>query len=205
MLHFPRKIGRELGNEALNKKNQVKENEGLGLKEVELKLVSELMKNSRKSDRQLARAIGTSQPTVTRIRSRLEKEGYIKEYTMIPDFGKLGYHLLGLTFVKLKKMLDPVEIEKARQITRESIVENRFGIVMLERGLGLRYDGVIMAFYKDYSDYSEHKKALKEYSFLELGDIEGFLISMDDIVHYRPLTFAGLAKQLLTAAEESKK
>lgn len=163
------------------------------------------MKNSRKSDRQLARAIGTSQPTVTRIRSRLEKEGYIKEYTMIPDFGKLGYHLLGLTFVKLKKMLDPVEIEKARQITRESIVGNRFGIVMLERGLGLRYDGVIMAFYKDYSDYSEHKKALKEYSFLELGDIEGFLISMDDIVHYRPLTFAGLAKQLLAAAEESKK
>jgi DNA-binding Lrp family transcriptional regulator len=114
MLHFPRKIGRELGNEALNKKNQVKENEGLGLKEVELKLVSELMKNSRKSDRQLARAIGTSQPTVTRIRSRLEKEGYIKEYTTIPDFGKLGHHLLGLTFVKLKKMLDPVEIEKAR-------------------------------------------------------------------------------------------
>jgi DNA-binding Lrp family transcriptional regulator len=56
------------------------------------------MKNSRKSDRQLARAIGTSQPTVTRIRSRLEKEGYIKEYTMIPDFGKLGLSPSGSDF-----------------------------------------------------------------------------------------------------------
>jgi DNA-binding Lrp family transcriptional regulator len=49
------------------------------LREVELRLISELMKNSRKSDRELARTIGTSQPTVTRTRNRLEKEGYIKE------------------------------------------------------------------------------------------------------------------------------
>jgi DNA-binding Lrp family transcriptional regulator len=32
------------------------------MKVIELKLVSELMKNSRRNDRELARAIGTSQP-----------------------------------------------------------------------------------------------------------------------------------------------
>jgi Lrp/AsnC family transcriptional regulator for asnA, asnC and gidA len=68
------------------------------MKEVELKLVSELMKNSRRSDRDLAKAIGVSQPTVTRTRSRLEREGIIREYTMIPDFGKLGYKIMALTF-----------------------------------------------------------------------------------------------------------
>ena len=36
------------------------------LKDVELKLFSELMKNSRRSDRELAKVIGVSQPTVTR-------------------------------------------------------------------------------------------------------------------------------------------
>ena len=60
------------------------------MKEIELKLISELMKNSRRSDRDLAKAIGTSQPTVSRMIGKLEKEGIIKEYTMIPDFGKLG-------------------------------------------------------------------------------------------------------------------
>lgn len=45
-----------------------------GMKETELKLVSELMKNSRRSDRELARAMGVSQPTVSRMIRKLEKE-----------------------------------------------------------------------------------------------------------------------------------
>jgi DNA-binding Lrp family transcriptional regulator len=49
------------------------------MKDVELKLVSELMKNSRRSDRELAKAVGVSQPTVSRLVKRLEKDGLIKE------------------------------------------------------------------------------------------------------------------------------
>jgi DNA-binding Lrp family transcriptional regulator len=44
------------------------------LKDVDLKILSELMKNSKASDRQLAKKIGVSQPTVTRRRARLERE-----------------------------------------------------------------------------------------------------------------------------------
>ena len=86
------------------------------MKEIELKLLSELMKNSRRSDRDLAKAIGVSQPTVTRIRSRLEKEGYIKEYTMIPDFSRLGYEILALTLIKLRKRL----VQKKRKKREKS-------------------------------------------------------------------------------------
>ncbi len=73
------------------------------MKNVGRKLISELMKNSRRSDRELAQAIGVSQPTVSRTIKKLEKEGYIREYTMIPDFHKLGYEIAVLTFVRLKK------------------------------------------------------------------------------------------------------
>jgi DNA-binding Lrp family transcriptional regulator len=45
------------------------------MKEVVLKLLAELLNDSRKSDRELAKAIGVSQPTVTRTRLKLEKEG----------------------------------------------------------------------------------------------------------------------------------
>ena len=41
------------------------------IRDVEWKLISELIKNSRKSDRALAKAIGASQPTVSRLRSKL--------------------------------------------------------------------------------------------------------------------------------------
>ena len=40
---------------------------GNSVKDAELKLISELMKNSRRSDRELAKAIGVSQPTIGRM------------------------------------------------------------------------------------------------------------------------------------------
>ena len=42
-------------------------------------LLRELLKNSKRSDRDLAKSLGVSQPTLTRMRKRLEKEGYILE------------------------------------------------------------------------------------------------------------------------------
>jgi len=73
------------------------------LKDVQVRLISELMKNSCRSDRELAKAIGVSQPTVSRIKAKLKKEGYVSEYTIIPDFNKIGYHLFALTFFSWKK------------------------------------------------------------------------------------------------------
>jgi DNA-binding Lrp family transcriptional regulator len=83
------------------------------MKETELKLISELMKNSRRSDRELAKAIGTSQPTVSRMIQKLEKQGIISEYTMIPDFTKLGYSLL--------------TISRSRARSRRKLTRNRGG------------------------------------------------------------------------------
>lgn len=85
-----------------------------------MKLIPELMRNSRRSDRELARILGTSQPTVTRIRTKLEKEGFIREYTIIPDFCRIGYTLIAITFTDVKQILDrkgnPEEEEFAIQL-----------------------------------------------------------------------------------------
>lgn len=85
------------------------------MKDIELKLLSELMKDCRRSDRELAKAIGTSQPTVSRMISRLEKEGVIKEYTMIPDFSKVGLEIMALTSVKFEQ---PLREEKLKNLER---------------------------------------------------------------------------------------
>jgi DNA-binding Lrp family transcriptional regulator len=174
------------------------------MKEVELKLVAELMKNSRRSDRELAKAIGVSQPTVSRLIKKLEKEGLIKEYTMIPDFAKLGHNMLGLTFVRLKKTLSSEEIEKAREFARRETAESRFPIVMLERGWGLGYDGVIVSLYKDYSSYARYRSILKKYPFLESSAMDSFLINLLDTVRYLPFSLKKYADLLLDMEREKE-
>jgi DNA-binding Lrp family transcriptional regulator len=161
------------------------------------------MKNSRRSDRELAHAIGVSQPTITRTRRKLEEEGYIKEYTTIPDFEKLGYEILALTFVKLKRGLSIEEIEKARKSAQESFKKDTpFKTIMMERGTGLGYQGVLISFHQNYSAYLELKNYLRQFTFLKLDEIESFLISLKDEVRYRPLTFKALAEHVLTLKKE---
>ena len=167
------------------------------MRDIELKVLSELMKNGRRSDRELARDLGSSQPTVTRARNKLENEGYIREYTVIPDFAKLGYKIMALTFVKLGKGLTPEEVEKARKIAQESMKRSPFATVMLERGQGLGYEGVIISYHENYASCMELRRSLRKYTFLDLSHIETFMISLDDKVHYRPLTFYALAEHLL--------
>jgi len=176
------------------------------MKDVELKLIAELMKNSRRSDRDLAKAIGTSQPTVTRIRNKLEKEGHIREYTIIPDFCKLGYNILALTFAKLRKAADSDSLEKARKIAKESLKELPFPFVMIERGIGCSFDGVIVSYHEDYSSYVKMIQWVKSKAYsLELSDLESFIIDLRDTVRYMPLTFSNLAKLLLTQEKTKHK
>jgi DNA-binding Lrp family transcriptional regulator len=166
------------------------------LKGTEVALVSELISNSRRSDRELARAIGVSQPTVSRIVKRLEEEGIVNEYTMIPDFRKLGYNLCAFIFLKLKDL--PLEgIERVRVAVKESLSQSRFVILSLERGLGLRRDAVMICLYKDYASYVEHRNVIREFPFIEPSDVDSFLVDLNDEVHYRSLTFTSVAKDLL--------
>jgi DNA-binding Lrp family transcriptional regulator len=166
------------------------------MKDIERRLVSELMKNCRRSDRELAKALGVSQPTVSRNLQKLEKEGIIKEYTVVPDFLKLGYTLMAVTFVRLEEPLSQDKFEKAGESARESLKSN-LNVFMFERGMGMGHDGVILSFHKDYATFTDLKKWLTQFEFLKISNIESFLINLEDETHYRPLTFSTLAKHFL--------
>jgi DNA-binding Lrp family transcriptional regulator len=174
------------------------------MKDVELKLVSELMKNSRRSDRELARAVGVSQPTVSRMIRKLEKTGVIREYSIIPDFVKLGYHIMALTFMKLKKEARTEEIRRMKEtILTDFEGGSLLEAVMFERGLGLDCTGVLVSFHEDYSSYIGLKEKTRSYECLDFSGCQSFLISLDDRIHYRPFTFSTLAKHLLTFKTET--
>jgi DNA-binding Lrp family transcriptional regulator len=173
------------------------------MKNVELRLISELMKNGRKSDRELAKAIGVSQPTATRTRSRLEKEGIIREYTIIPDFGKIGYKIMAITFA-LSRSLNKEEAQKTQKILADSVKDKQFEFIMLERGDGLGFDGVIMSLHEDYASYLKILEWLRQFDSLEIKRTSSFLINLEDEVRYRPLTFSALAKLVRSQAERKE-
>jgi DNA-binding Lrp family transcriptional regulator len=177
----------------------------VALKDLELRLISELMKNSRRSDRELARVLGTSQPTVSRLINKLEKQGVIKEYTMIPDFGQLGYSLLTVTFVKHKEDLDP---ERMKEAETKGVERARTGnspeTVMAERGIGFGYDAVIIAYEKDYTAYKQLVERIKTFNHLETAETQSFIVDLKDRVHYRSFTYSTLAKHLLPKQKAEK-
>ena len=173
------------------------------MREIEWKILSELMKNSRLSDRELAKKIGSSQPTVTRTRRRLEKEGYIREYTVVPDFAKIGYKILAMTFA-LSRALNKEEAERARKLLADSVKNKQFEFIMLEKGRGLGFDAVIISLHEDYSSYLNVLKWLEQFDFVEVTRTDSFLINLADEVRYRPLTLSSLAKHILTKGEKKE-
>jgi DNA-binding Lrp family transcriptional regulator len=179
----------------------MKEKEEWTMKDVELKLISELMKNSRRSDRELAKATGVSQPTISRTIKKLEKEGYVKEYTMIPNFHKLGYEIMALTFFRLRRdVQDRKELERIVRTATETALKSQSAleVIMVERGMGFDSGVIIVSFHEDYSAYQSFRQWVNQFDFIEVDEVKSFLINLHDEIHYRPLTFATLAQHLPT-------
>lgn len=168
------------------------------MKEIELKILSELIKNSRRSDRELARDIGSSQPTISRIRKRLEKKGYIKEYTMIPDYEKLGYEILAITLLTYKKRFDQPKIKKAKKILVEAFRKGPYEIIMAERAMGVGYNAVLISIHQNYASFTEFTNWVQQFYELELDNFDSILINLAEEVHYKSLTFSSVAKHLLS-------
>ena len=171
------------------------------MKDVELRLVAELLKNSRRSNSELAKILGVSQPEISRLIKKLEKNGVIGGYTIVPDFAKLGYTIMAISFLRLRTPLTPEEVEKAREFAKQALKEGPFEIVMGERGMGMGFDGVFISYHQDHSSYLKTVNWLRQFDFLELEKGESFLIDLNDQVRYRPLNFATLGRQLLKNAK----
>lgn len=137
-----------------------------------LRLLFELIKGARKSDRELAKALKVSQPTVTRKRTILENEGFIKEYTVIPDLEKMGYEILAFTFLAFTEG-KPELIEKAREWNK-----NQPNIVFAADGEGPLMNSILVSVHKDYGSFSKLISKLRQDWQPNLRNIQSFIVSM---------------------------
>jgi DNA-binding Lrp family transcriptional regulator len=163
------------------------------LKPLDYKLLFELMKNSRRSDRTLAKVLNSSQPTITRRRAKLERN-IIDGYTAIPKWGKIGFELVAFTFIKTSKgHADPEERNAAVRKGREWM-NNQPNVIFSAAGQGMGWDGITISFHKSYSEFAQFiRKHDTENSDIVI-DSQTFIVDLSPGLIGKPLHFKYLAE-----------
>ncbi|MBS7616044.1 Lrp/AsnC family transcriptional regulator [Candidatus Bathyarchaeota archaeon] len=146
-------------------------------------LLYELMKDSKRSDRELAKVVKVSQPTITRMRRTLEKSGYIREYTVIPAFEKLGFEILALNFVEADLTSEFHEwLNKNSKIVFACYGEGSHGRTIL-----------LASIHENFTDYAEFANELKKQFDSKSASFTNFLSSLN-VDTVKPFSLKGLKR-----------
>jgi Lrp/AsnC family transcriptional regulator, leucine-responsive regulatory protein len=96
----------------------IKNSQSIMLDKVDKSLLRALQADGRLSNVELARKISLSPPATHARLRRLEKDGYIRQYTAVVDREKAGYDLLCFIHISLQ-MHQVTQVEKFREATRK--------------------------------------------------------------------------------------
>jgi len=127
------------------------------LDEVDRKLLRELLIDSKRSYRELARSIGVSTATVINRVQRLESSGVIKGYTVIIDHERLGFELTVVT---------EITVSKGRLIEVEEEVSKLPNVCAVYDVTGLT-DAMVVAKFRSRRDLSKFTKGLLAMPYVE--------------------------------------
>jgi DNA-binding Lrp family transcriptional regulator len=149
----------------------------MALKSSYYSLLSELIKDPKRSDRQLAKILGMSQPTVTRKRDFLEKE-FIDGYTTIPKWEKLGYEIFAITLVKIKPTIASKEEYETTREKGSQWLMNQHNIVMAGACRGMGMDSFMISFHRSYSEYDEFMRRYRLELAETIDDVQSILVNL---------------------------
>lgn len=127
------------------------------LDEIDRKLLRELLKDSKRSYRELATAIGVSAATVINHVQRLESAGVIKDYSARLDHERLGYELTVVTEIVVSKGKLLETDEEIAKIPNVCAVYDITG----------QTDAMVVAKFKSRNKLSDFTKALLAMPYVE--------------------------------------
>lgn len=162
-------------------------------KDIDYKIIFELLKNAKLSDRSLAQKLRVSQPTISRRRAMLEKTS-IDNYTLVPKWDKLGYEILAINFVKVK--LDTATDERYKSVRERGMkwLMKQPNIIMAGASRGMGMDAFNISLHKSYAEYDQWFRAFRgEWGDL-VDDIESILVNLRGEEVIKPLNFKYLAE-----------
>ena len=167
------------------------------LKVLDYKVLCELMKNSKVSDRSLARKLGVSQPTITRKRATLEKEGYLK-YTAIPDFKKIGLKLMAFNFLSWTSEGETASAARTKDFMEKvtSFLNKYPNVIFASTGKGMGMGRVSISLHRNYADYVDFIRSLQQEWGQYLTKHDVFLVSLESDNVIRQLSLARLGEYI---------
>jgi DNA-binding Lrp family transcriptional regulator len=154
-----------------------------------IKLLKALLENSKRSDRELAKVVKASQPTVTRNRKLLSK--YIRSYTIVPELGKIGYEILSFTFAKARTY-DQKTVDIRLPAVKDWFM-NQHNVLFVSDGEGLGKDFAVVSIHKDYSRYANFMRECNLNFPDIMSDFQSFVVSLKTGLTMKPFDLAYLA------------
>lgn len=140
-------------------------------KENLVKLLFELVKNSKRSDRDLAKILGISQPTVTRLRKELEKEA-IQQYTIIPNLSYMEFDIVAFIFFRSKELVHPLWDKGSEWAKAQP------NVVFVSTGQGMDSDAIMVSVHQNYADFVKFYHIFRRDWGKYLEDFKIFIMSI---------------------------
>ena len=143
----------------------------------ESQVLTELLKNAKTTDQEIARRIGISRPGVAKIRERLETRGIIKGYRALPNYEKLDLKIHAIILYRWKDYSKKQELEEVIEYIKK---QPQIILFVKGEGMGSKTDAII-SLHEQLEDYEKFIRSLKNVWKDNVEDIEVFLSSASGI------------------------
>lgn len=142
----------------------------------ENQVLLELLKDARISDQEIGRRIGTSRPTVIKIRKRLEKS-YIKKYAAAVNFYDIGLEVMATTFFRW----DDFSKKKEMNAVFSYIKQLPF-VIRFSSGVGMgSMTMIIVSVHEDFKEYELFWEKLQEKGGDNIREVQAFISSTKEM------------------------
>lgn len=150
------------------------------LRKREKQVLVELLKDGRKPDKHIAKDIGTTQSTVTRIRQKLEREGYIDDYRARGNLKKAGLSIVVTTLFEWTEYSKNGVFEAAKRY-----ISSSHPVVVFGRGEGMGGKTIIvMTAHRNFEDYETFMTGFREKWDKYVTNLDYFICSVDSIYKF---------------------
>lgn len=140
--------------------------------EVKRRVLFELIKCSRRSDKELSKIVGCTRATVYRRRKELEEDGLIKEYTVIPNLAKMGYEICAFIFLNWREHPSEDELAVGRKW-----LASLPNVLFCSAGEGLATN-IIVSLHRNFADFSSFIDFLRRASQPKLDSLQFFIVPL---------------------------
>lgn len=133
------------------------------LKTSQARILNELLRNCKQSDRGISKIADISQPTVTRFRNHLERTNVIKEYLAIPDYKKLGFNFGAI-----------ITADISSKDLKEIPLEN---VIVSAPTISCDTNTMLIVVYREMEDFNRFLRMIKPLAsdlYITLFDTRGF-------------------------------